>query len=169
MSRKYGKTFVLTLLACLCAGCICIDDTPQSSISIQAIQTREFDCSYKVAFASVVSVFHDLGYSIKTSDRKSGIITAQSTISLSKRPLIETMLGEEGDISHMSYTVADVQVEEMSDGKCCVRVSFVRHWKDVRSTGAFSEESKHVIDPEHYKDFFAKVDKNIFVKQNIKN
>ncbi|MDR0715356.1 MAG: hypothetical protein LBF25_01030 [Puniceicoccales bacterium] len=133
------------------------------------MQTREFDCSYKIAFASVVSVFHDLGYSIKTSDRKSGIITAQSTISSSRRPLIETMLGEESDISHMSYVVVDAQVEEMSDGKCCIRVSFVRHWKDVRSTGAFSEGSKHVVNPEYYKDFFAKVDKNIFVKQNIKN
>ncbi|MDR3274067.1 MAG: hypothetical protein LBS87_01910 [Puniceicoccales bacterium] len=163
---RHGNVFILAILACLLAGCSSINNTPVSNISIQAMQTREFECSPKVAFAAVVSVFHDLGFSIQTSDRKSGIVTAQSTIS--KKANFAEIMFEGIDSSRMSYIVADAHIDETFDGKCSIRVSFVRHRKDVRATGFFSEESNHITDPEYYRDFFEKIDKNIFVRQNLR-
>jgi type IV pilus biogenesis protein CpaD/CtpE len=167
MIGKYGNVFILIVLACLFVGCSSISDTPTSNISIQAMQTREFGCSYKDAFAAVVSVFHDLGFSIQTSDRKSGIVTAQSTISSKKATFAEIMF-EKVDTSHMSYIAADAHIDEIFDDRCSIRVSFVCHRKDVRATGFFSEESNHITDPEYYRNFFEKVDKNIFARQNLR-
>jgi type IV pilus biogenesis protein CpaD/CtpE len=167
MIGKYGNVFILVVLVCLVVGCSFISNTPTSNISIQALQTREFGCSYKDALAAVVSVFHDLEFSIQTWDRKSGIVTAQSTISSTKSIFAEIMFGKV-DTSHMSYTVANAHLDQIFHGKSSIRLSFVCHGKDVRATGFFSKESNHITDPEYYRNFFETVDKNIFVRQNLR-
>ena len=45
---------------------------------IQSMQTRQYDESKDTVFASVISVFQDLGYQIEAADLATGIITSQS-------------------------------------------------------------------------------------------
>ena len=70
-----------------------------------AIQSREFETNKKMAFASVMSVFQDLGYIVNSADLVTGFITAKSPIK------------NEGA---MIYTQATAFVEELK--KCTVRI-----------------------------------------------
>ena len=61
----------------LFVGCDTIDSGPQlTPLEIQSLQTRSFDHGYNVTFRSVVSVFQDLGYIIKSADIETGFIQA---------------------------------------------------------------------------------------------
>ena len=70
------------LLANLVLGsflCGCQTGGPEkSSLELQAFQKREFNTSKQTAFASAVSVFQDLGYTIRAADVQTGLIQAQS-------------------------------------------------------------------------------------------
>ena len=51
---------------------------PLTPLEIQSIQQREYESTKKIVFASAVSVFQDLGYTIKSADITTGFITAES-------------------------------------------------------------------------------------------
>ena len=43
------------------------------------MQIRQFDCSFKDAFASVIDIFHDQGFFIQKSDSNIGLIVAKGS------------------------------------------------------------------------------------------
>ncbi len=49
-------------------------------LEIQNLQTRQYESTKDIVFPSVVSVFQDLSYIIKTADKDTGIITAESVV-----------------------------------------------------------------------------------------
>ena len=46
-------------------------------LELQNIQSREYENSKNIVYASVISVFQDLGYQLKSSDKETGLITAE--------------------------------------------------------------------------------------------
>ncbi|MDB3912686.1 hypothetical protein N9381_13105 [Paracoccaceae bacterium] len=57
----------------------CAEPKPKPTLTplqLQSMQTRQFSSSVNRTFASTVSVFQDLGYSITSADKASGLISA---------------------------------------------------------------------------------------------
>lgn len=166
---KMNKIFSICLLIsiALLSGCQSIDDNaPRSNIDLQAMQTRTVDCQYSVAFASVVSVFQDLGFTIQSADINTGLICAQSTTELQSPNSFESMFSSATAI--MRNTSGTAHVESFGERSTSIRMSFVSYRKSTYAYGTALEDSKQVTDAEFYRDFFEKIDKAIFIRNNIK-
>lgn len=72
------------LLSCaLAAGTLglftgCAVDVPYSQTALNALQTREFDYAFDPTFDATVGALFDLGYTIRTSDKRGGFLSAVS-------------------------------------------------------------------------------------------
>ena len=83
---------ILTAVGLTLTGCVVQPQKPpMTPLEIQSIQTREFESPKKIVFASVVSVFQDLGYTIKGADLNTGFINAESAAQ-------NTSIGPEAEI-----------------------------------------------------------------------
>ena len=104
---------------------------PRTPLEIQSIQTREYEAPKKIVFASVVSVFQDLGYTIKNADLNTGFINAESatqnaTFGADADVLIDVLgiLGDTPPTQSVEQTVATAFIEEIRD-RTRVRLNFV--------------------------------------------
>lgn len=166
MNKIFSVCCVLASLA-FCNGCQSIDNNvPRSNIDLQAIQTRTVDCPYSVAFASVVSVFQDLGFTIQSADINTGLICAQSTTQLQSPNAFESMFSSAA--ATMRNTSGTAHVESFGEKSTSIRMSFVSYRKSTYAYGTALEDSKQITDAEFYRDFFEKIDKAIFIRNNIK-
>ncbi|MDR2603122.1 MAG: hypothetical protein LBC11_00985 [Puniceicoccales bacterium] len=148
-------------------GCVLVNETRvPTSVEIQSMQTREFDISYKIAFASVVDVFQDLGFVIQSSDFTTGLIIAKGNV-INKNPGVLAAVG--GACSKAVWDVGTAHLEELGDEKVSIRISFVTNTKVMFEYGASNESCKAIQDGTFYAKFFEKIDKSIFVRQNLKN
>jgi hypothetical protein len=158
-------------ILCVFGGCAGGGGHPHrdyTSVEIQCIQTREFDTSYKIAFAAVVDVFQDLGFVIQTSDFNTGLVIAKSNVTSKSRGLPFLFYAETATRSKSTWQIGTAHVEELEPGKVVVRISFVDVSREVHNSGSFEENSDTVIDGSFYINFFAKIDKAIFVRQSIR-
>jgi len=126
-------------------------------MEIQAMQTQEFETSKKVAFASVVSVFQDLGYIIDSADIDTGLITANSP-SDSKKDWLFT-----GN-TYTSKTRATAFVEPVQQERARIRLNFVAVNHTSSAWGQGSQEDQPILDQEVYRKAFSKIDEAIFVR-----
>ncbi|MDR0742638.1 MAG: hypothetical protein LBE98_04215 [Puniceicoccales bacterium] len=166
MSKKCLATLLLAALS-LMPGCASVSEThAPTSVEIQSIQTREFDVPYKIAFASVVDVFQDLGFTIQSSDFTTGLIIARGNTANQSVGLLGAMSEVRGKTV---WNVGTAHLEELGNEKVSIRVSFVTNTKVMFEYGASNESSKAILDGEFYAKFFEKIDKSIFVRQNLKS
>ena len=129
---------MLTAVGLTFAGCaVQQQKPPMTPLEIQSIQTREFESPKKIVFASVVSVFQDLGYTLKNADLNTGFINAESAAQNSTATIGEgifvEILGEVilGDVAGSNQstqsteqTAATAFIEEIGD-RTRVRLNFV--------------------------------------------
>jgi hypothetical protein len=184
---KFSALLCLFFAFALC-GCIDLDcdgdsTRPRTSVEIQSMQTREFDASYRIAFAAVVDVFQDLGYVIQSSDFTTGLIIAKSSTSKSvsrtarvPNPFdfstFDSTFNGKVSFEHGTASVekfGTVHVEELSNDRVSIRVSFVKSEKEhYYASDSIAGNSLAVEDEAVYLDFFAKIDKSIFIRQNFR-
>ena len=126
-------------------------------LEIQSIQSRSYNKSKDIVFPSVMSVLQDLGYSIKTADIKTGLITAESTAK--SNAAMKFWLG----IAEVTQTTADAFIEEIN-GKTKVRINFINMVKQSSSWGQDDRQDKQILDPAPYQNAFEKVENAIFVR-----
>jgi hypothetical protein len=126
-------------------------------LEIQSMQSRSYDKSKDIVFPSVMSVLQDLGYSIKTADIKTGLITAESTAK--SNAAMKFWLG----IAEVTQTTADAFIEEIN-GKTKVRINFINMVKQSSSWGQDDRQDKQILDPAPYQNAFEKVENAIFVR-----
>lgn len=126
-------------------------------LEIQSMQSRSYDKSKDIVFPSVMSVLQDLGYSIKTADIKTGLITAESTAK--SNAAMKFWLG----IAEVTQTTADAFIEEIN-GKTKVRINFINMVKQSSSWGQDDRQDKQILDPAPYQNAFEKIENAIFVR-----
>src|SRR5210317_90076 len=126
-------------------------------LEIQSMQSRSYNKSKDIVFPSVMSVLQDLGYSIKTADIKTGLITAESTAK--SNAAMKFWLG----IAEVTQTTADAFIEEIN-GKTKVRINFINMVKQSSSWGQDDRQDKQILDPAPYQNAFEKVENAIFVR-----
>ncbi len=155
--RSIVRTGVLS--ASLFAVCSCVPQAPpKTSLELQAIQAREFETSYGVAFASVISVFQDQGYIIEEADKDTGLITANS-------PTQQTFMLFVGQV--MRFRKATAFLETMPSKMVRVRLNFVDAEESSSGYGMKGARSDPVVDPAVYQSTFEQVQKAIFVRTSV--
>ena len=124
-----------------------------STLELQAIQSREFESSLKVAFTAVLSVFQDLAYNINSASLETGLVTAKSPAYNEFEFLVRYTKDER----------ATAFVEPVGQGRVKIRLSIVR---SRRALGRGEEETP-VTDPNVYQTAFAKIQNAIFIRKNL--
>jgi len=153
------RNFLLTipLLIIALTGCVTEPKINLTPLEIQSIQTRDYDKGKDIVFPSVMSVLQDLGYSIKSADINTGLITAASTAK--SNLAMKIWLG----IAEVTQTNADVFIEEIKS-KTKVRINFVNVVKTSSSWGQDDREDKQILEPIPYRNAFEKIESAIFVR-----
>ncbi len=153
-----------------------LDDEPKkpalTPLEIQTLQQRELETSKDIAFASVVSVFQDLGYTIESADLSTGFITAESlaksdedsgTLELFVLEILED--GEDEYDVTTKQTRATAFVEQFGDDRTKVRLSFVKTKSRSGAGGQISKKDKQILDSEVYRNAFDRIETAVFVRE----
>lgn len=162
------KKIILPLL-CACAigltGCVTVDsvfgeqDKQISNVELQALQTREFDTSYEIAFASVVSVFQNYGYTIQSADKDTGLVLAKTTTDATLNRLMGYVRNED--------TRATAFLEKVSASRIKIRISLVKHVSASGTYGMKGEKEAAITRPEVYQEMFKQLQQAMFLKKNL--
>jgi hypothetical protein len=155
--RGVAAFLVGSLLLTACAGAEAV--APMTSLQIQALQSREFETSKEIAFASVLSVFQDLGYIVEGADQQTGFITAKSATQNS------TSLGQAmfGVVSN-SQTSSTAFIEHLPSGMTRVRLNFMTSEFRSAQYGQSTTSGIPIYDAEIYANAFEKIGEGIFIR-----
>ena len=136
--KKLGIGLVTACLLAL-SGCAMNNQPSMTPMQIQSLQTREYDTTKEIAFASVMSVFQDLGYIVKTADKDTGLITAEGAAQ--SDAAMKFWLG----VTKVSQTAATAYVETI--GKSTkVRLNFVTSAQKSSAYGQSDREDTPILD-----------------------
>lgn len=130
-----------------------------TSLELQALQSHEYETTKEILFASVVSVFQDLGYQLSNADLSSGFITASSP--MKNKTSIWDALGRSMGSGNTKVTAF---VEQMPGGRARVRLNFMNSKTTSGMWGGSSAEDKPILDPMTYKVAWDKIDEAVFTR-----
>lgn len=164
---KNITTVVAAIMLIAATGCASTKAPELTPLEIQSLQTREYEHPKKVVFPSVISVFQDLGYTIKSVETDAGIVTAQSTTknTTSGLAVFAAALGGSRADQTNAKTLATASVEQIG-GITKVRLNFVVESKSSSAWGQSSEESEAILDAQVYQNAFERIDSAIFVRSS---
>ena len=128
-------------------------------MQLQALQSHEYETTKESLFASVVSVFQDLGYQLDNADMPSGFITASSATK-NKTSFWDAMSYQRAS----GNTRATAFVESMPNGLARVRLNFLNSKTSSGFYGQGSKNDKPILDSQTYKVAWDKIDEAIFVR-----
>ena len=131
-------------------------------LELQALQSHEYETSKEVLFASVVSVFQDLGYQLENADMPSGFITASSATK-NKTSFLDVLAKQ----SSSGNTRATAFVEAMPNGMARVRLNFLSTKMSSGMWGHQNKEDKAILDPQTYRIAWDKIDGAIFQRNAL--
>lgn len=129
----------------------------KTSLELQVMQRRTFNSSYKIVFASVLSVLLDKGYIIDTADVLTKYITATSTKKREKIAL---------DGVRLSYTQVTAYIEPIQTKQIDVRLNFVEHQELTMEFAAPASNSIPIEEPKFYQEVFNRIYKEVFIRVN---
>lgn len=158
--RKFIFGTIFTSLALTMASPVLAKKQPQlTPMELQALQSHEYETTKETLFASVVSVFQDLGYQLENADMPSGFITASSATK-NKTSFWDAMSYQRAS----GNTRATAFVESMPNGLARVRLNFLNSKTSSGFYGQGSKNDKPILDPLTYKVAWDKIDEAIFVR-----
>lgn len=176
MNRTNGW-LILTAVALTLTGCAVQQQQkpPRTPLEIQSIQTREYEAPKKTVFASVVSVFQDLGYTIKNADLNTGFINAESATQNASLdsigPEAEIFIGVLGVLGgqpaqttqSVEQTIATAFIEEIKE-RSRVRLNFVTTRQSSSSQGQNSRRDTPILDVRIYTNAFERIENAVFIR-----
>jgi len=145
----------------LFSACQTTDDGKSSMtpLQIQSLQTRDYPNNHNIVFRSVVSVFQDLGYTIKSADISTGFIQADGTASSNEA--LKVLFGA----TKTEQTKATGFVERIGN-RTRVRLNFVHSIESSTVYGAADRKESPILDAHVYQNAFEKVDSAIFLRSS---
>ena len=140
-------------------GCATTSTEPQlTPLEIQSLQTRNFETSKVVAFASTLSVFQDLGYIVASADTATGFITADSPTDSKENWFT-------GDATSAN-TRATAFIEEIQANNTTVRLNFVYSQHKSTAYGRDRKKDTPILDATIYQNAFERIENAIFVRSS---
>jgi hypothetical protein len=131
-------------------------------MELQAIQSKEFQTSKEALFASTMSVFQDLGYTINSAEMQTGFITANSPMA-NKTNFWGAMAG----VASQGMTKATAFIESMPNGYSRIRLNFVNSVQSSSAYGRNSQADKPILDAAPYRAAWEKIDEALFVRNAL--
>lgn len=142
-------------------ACTIVPVQPEMTpLEIQSIQSRYYPESQNIVFRSVISVFQDLGYTIKSADASTGFIQANS--SARSNELLRLSTGE----TETKQTKATGFVERVGS-KTLVRLNFITTRETSTALGAHDRNEIPVLEAQTYRNAFERIEHAIFVRQAV--
>lgn len=149
----------------LSTGCTTMDsltgqaDTQVSTVELAALQTREFTATKEDAFNAVVGAFQDYGWTLGSFDPQAGILSVKGPTDAEHFAIV-------GGASRNVEEKATVTVTAISKTTVKIRIGMVRHTYGTFQMTAYDKEYP-ITDAKKYQDLFSKIQKSLFLKQNL--
>ena len=140
------------------SGCATQGPT-MTPLEIQSMQTREYEHGKNIVFPSVMSVFQDLGYTVATASKETGLITANSASN--SNAASKFWLG----VTNVSQTKATAFIEEIG-AITKVRLNFVNTSKRSSAYGQSDQQDTPVLDTVAYQNAFERIENAIFIRSS---
>lgn len=156
------KVILLSLLMSFSISAHAEKKPKMTPMELQALQQKEFETSKETLFASVMSVFQDLGYTVDSADLVTGFITASSATK-NKTNFGEVLLG----VSASGNTKATAFIEKMPNGLARVRLNFLNSKVSSSIYGQSAKNDKPVLDAATYQVAWEKIDEALFVRSAL--
>ncbi len=125
-------------------------------LQLQAIQTQDIETTKRIAFASVVSVFQDLGFVIDEADIDTGLITAQGAT----RSKSDFWSGG----TNMTASRATAFLEEIRPRYTRVRLNFVERHSTRTYYGGGTDNDIPNENADFYDGVFARIHEAVFIR-----
>ncbi|WP_423909918.1 hypothetical protein [Candidatus Spongiihabitans sp.] len=155
-SLKFAVVFIVVLVA----GCITPQAPKLTPLEIQSLQSREYEETKAVVFPSVLSVFQDLGYIVKTADKDTGFITAESPTN-NTTGFWDAFAG----IAVNSQTIATAFVEEIGQ-ITKIRLNIVAKKSTSSEYGQNSKQDTPILDAKVYQNAFERIESVLFIRSS---
>lgn len=139
------------------SACATSTGPTMTPLEIQSMQTREFEADRKTVFASTMSVFQDLGYTIETADLETGLIRAQGAAD--SNAATKFWLG----VTSVSQTAASAFVETIGDSTK-VRLNFVSKVETSQRWGQTDKQDTPILDASVYQNAFERIENAVFIR-----
>lgn len=166
MKTKAISMFIASLMI---LGCATTPATPpKTQLEIREFQTRDYNTSdVKMVMKSLLNVLQDDNYIVKNANVELGLLSATKELNIENKGeavILSLLAGQSARWKKNSTIECSGNVTEM--GKVCkVRMNF--QIKTLDNKGGVVDV-KTMEDPVFYQEFFAKVDKGIFIgKQKL--
>ncbi len=138
----------------------CVPPSPTlTPLQIQSLQTREYGRDKAIVFASVMSVFQDLGYIVNSADLDTGLITTESPAT-SNNNMLTVLAG----VTSVEQTRATAFIEQIG-GRSRVRLNFVASRRDSGIYGQTDRQDTTILDAAVYQNAFERIENAIFVRR----
>lgn len=158
------KCFVWLIPMAFIVGCATTTPT-QTQLQIREFQTKSYETSDpKLVLKAVLNVLQDDGYVVKNANTELGLLNAIKEIDVENtgEAFLSTLLvGANATWKKNSIYDATANVSEYGD-QCRVRMTF--QIKMMNNKGSVMKVEQ-VNSEKFYQDFFAKVDKGVFLQK----
>jgi hypothetical protein len=152
----------LMLVVAVGCGSSRLQQAPLPQLQIREHQTRTYDTQdSNLVMKALLNAFQDQGFTIKTANVDIGLITATQEVSAGS------------GVSALSRAMGAPDLKDTVMSECSSNVSPFGTQVKVRVScqmkllkfGMGVEETRAIDDPKFYGDFFAKVDKSVFLQK----
>jgi hypothetical protein len=157
---KNSRLLAIPFLLLLLVSCSMSTGPILTPLEKQALQTREYEDNYDIVFASTISVFQDLGYTINNADKATGLISGSSPTKTSG--WLQKVLTSR---TNRTNTRASAFIETI--GKMTkIRISFVLSDKSSSVYGQEDQNDVPLYDAVIYRNAFEQIENAIFVRSS---
>jgi hypothetical protein len=154
---NFRQLFLVGIATVLISVPAVAKNVQMTPMQLQALQSHEYKTTKDQVFASVVSVFQDLGYQIQQADMGSGFITAESA-NKNKTNILEAFAG----MSASGHTRATAFIEQMPSGLTRVRLNFLNTKNSSSAYGQSNANDKPILDTQTYQTAYNRIDEALF-------
>lgn len=157
------------LIGILITGCVpATTTTPKTQLEIREFQTRSYDTNdSKMVMKAVLNVLQDEGFIVKNANAELGLLSATKEVDVESKAeafLLTLFAGRDARWKKNSIIECSCNVGEFGR---TVRVRANFQLKVMDNQGAVLKVET-IEDPKYYQEFFAKVDKGIYIaKQKL--
>lgn len=149
----------------LVAGCATPQQPARTQLQVREIQTRTFDTAdVKLVVKGVINVLQDDDYIVKNANLELGLVSATKEANVSsgtEKFFAFLFLGRDARYKQNSIIECSANVSQLGD-RIRVRANF--QLKVLDNAGA-AIEVRTIDDEKFYQEFFAKVDKGLFLEK----
>jgi len=157
---------ILTILILFFFGCATTGvNTQKTQLQIREFQTRSYETNdLKMVMKAMLNVLQDDGYIVKDANVDLGFLTATKEVDIEDKGeafLSTLFFGSQATWEKNSIIECTANISEFGT-QTRVRVNF--QMKVMNNKGGV-EKVKQIEDQKYYQEFFAKVDKAIFIQK----